>query len=212
MKKIYLLLFLVVLLPTNVKAFKCSNEDSVKYQALAQNINYTYDYVEENNSVYFNITLVNLNSELYIYDVYNNNTYNYTQSEILLSNYKPGNVYKFKVYPTNNDCKDILKTIYISIPYYNYYYSDPLCDGLDSYKYCQKWSNVTIDYDKFVSLVTSYKESIISDNDIIETKEYKTILDYFIEYYLTYYYIGLPIIILSSLIYIIIKNKNDRLF
>ena len=212
MKKIYLLLFLVILLPINAKALSCSNADSVRYQALAQNINYTYDYVEENNTVYFNITLSNLSSELYIYDVYKNSTYNYSQNEILLGNYKPGKTFKFKVYSTNTSCSDVLYTIYISTPYYNSYYSHPLCNGLDNYKYCQKWTNVTIDYNTFVSAVNSYKESIKSDNDIVKPEEYNTLFDYILEYYMKYYYIGLPVIIIGSLLYIFIKNKKDRLF
>lgn len=209
MKKIYILLFLFVLLPINIKADTCTNEDMVKYQSLANNISYTYDFIEDQNS--FNIVLSNLDSSLYIYDLSKNQNYYYIDSELALANYSSGSTYKFKIYSTNKAC-GFLKTIYINTPAYNSYYKDELCEGIEDYKYCKKWANVQVNYEKFKEEVISYKEEIEKSNEIIVEEEYKSIFDYILEYYIAYYYIGLPILIVLSLIYIIIKRRKDRLF
>ena len=54
----------------NVKGLICDNAAKVRLQKLAQNITTSYDYVESNGMVTFDITFNNLSNELYLVDVW----------------------------------------------------------------------------------------------------------------------------------------------
>ena len=56
--KYLLLSILLFIFPPIVKANICSNSEIVKYQELAKNIDITYDYIEENSNIIFNIIFI----------------------------------------------------------------------------------------------------------------------------------------------------------
>lgn len=213
MKRIYLLLLLTFLIPiTNVSGFYCKFSEISRYKGLASNISTTYDYVETDNSLTFNITLVNLNKELYIVDTTTNKVYRYQNSELTISGYNPGTTVKYAVYTTNENCSDtLLYTIRVVLPSYNQYYSDPICIGLSDYIYCQKWYDNKMDYKTFVDKVTAYKNSLV-DDPIVEQPTiddydiWDAILDVVIEYY---YVILIAIIIICGTIIYINEKKSD---
>lgn len=213
MKRISLLLLLTFLIPvTSVSGYYCKFSEISRYKSLASNISTTYDYVEKNNKLTFSITLVNLNKELYIVDMTTEKVYNYTSNELTISGYAPGTIVKYAVYTTNPNCSDtLLYTVRVVLPYYNPYYSDPICDGVSDYIYCQKWYNNNLDYDTFISRVKAYKSSLLEEPIVepIEVDEYTwwdAILDVLVDYY--YVILIMIIIICGTIIYITEKKSN----
>ena len=213
MKRICLLFLLAFLIPiTSVNAYYCKFSEISRYKSLASNINTTYDYVEKNGSLTFSITLVNLNKELYIVDMTTEKVYNYNGNELTISGYKPGSTVKYAVYATNQNCSDtLLYTVRVVLPYYNQYYSDPICEGVSDYIYCQKWYDNKLDYDTFISRVTAHKqvdveEPIIEPIEIDEYTWFDAILDVLVEYY--YVILIMIIVVCGTIIYVTEKKSN----
>lgn len=217
MKKIVLTLILLSFIPfIKVDALSCRNEEIARLKKLAANITTTYDYVENGSNVSFNITLLNLNKDLYLIDTTNNTVYNYTQDEITLHNYKDGLSVKYNVYPTNTNCREqLLYTIRINLPMYNIYYKDEVCKSVEDYSLCQKWSTQTLDYKTFVNKVSDYKDSLNKNNgndNVIKEVDNSSLLHIIISLLVEYYYVILIVLIISSGITIIIKNKKDNIY
>lgn len=203
------LLCLIILSPLCVKALACNNATKIRLQKLAQNITTSYDYVESGSSVIFNITFENMNSELYLINSSNGEEY-YADGELTLNNYEAGKNYKFEVRSTDVLCNTKpLSYIYVNLPFYNPYYNDAICDGI-SYKYCNKWQKNTLSYDEFIQNVREYRNSLIQKNE--PTVQIKGIFDYIMEFYISYYFIILPLIIVISVTGIIVYIKKTSLF
>lgn len=210
MRYLKIFIYLIILSPLCVKGLVCDNTAKVRLQKLAQNITTSYDYVEQNGTVTFNITFLNLNSELYLVDTVNEKDIYYSDTSLTLNGFESGKNYKFKVRSTDPFCSgSVLYYIYVTTPYFNPYYNDPICEGV-SYKYCNKWQKNDLSYDEFIENVQNYKKEIIVKPD--NPKNTKGIFDYLIDFYVSYYYIVLPIIILSIIIYIVVARKKDSLF
>lgn len=208
------LLFIIVaftmFLPTNAKA-SCSNAEKARLSSLIQNVSITYDYVETNGQVYFNIAITNLQPDFYIKDVVKKQYHYYNGSnELILIGYSPNKNYRFDFYGTGN-CNQKIGSNYITLPAFNPYYNDPICIGV-SHSICQKWVNITYDYNTFVQEVNKIKQANINTNEEIIEEIPLGIYDYILNFYKKYYFIILPVIILAGTTYIIVQRKKDSLF
>ena len=213
MKRLIFLFMFLFILPLNANALVCDNKQEVKYQQLAQNISYSYDYKEENNKVSFSITFTNVNEKLYWKNLNTNQVYKYTGSEIVIGNIVDGKSYKYGAYTSELGCNGIkLFTYYINIPFYNPYYNDSLCKGVEEFKYCNKWFNKRISYEEFSKNVNEYKQSLEKEEVVDKEISINSFFDVLFNFYLKYYYIILPLIIISLLMYIRYHNKKNDLF
>lgn len=207
-----LFVFLFLSNPYKTKAVVCENNIRVKYQELAKNISLAYEYIEENDTIKFNIIISNINEKLIIKDVLNNSSYNYTNSEIVLKNFNENTSYKFEVYANDYLCNDSsLYTHYINLPPYNKYYKDEVCKDAENYSLCNKWTNITMSYEDFKLKVENYKKTTVVEEVETETIV-ENIFDKVIDFYSEYYYYILPSIIVIVLITIRINVKKDDLF
>ena len=207
------LCLLFIIFPLQARAILCTNDKKVKYQALASNITTSYTYQEVNGTITFQITLSNINSELIIKDVKNDKVYPYQGKELIIPNLKEGTSYRFDVYVEDMDCDDkIMYSHYVNTPSYNPYYQDEICRGMENYSICQKWSKVTVSYEEFKRKVEELKKEPTKPIIKEEEEEFKTIGDYLLEFYLSYYYIVLPIFIVGGIVIIIRYNKKNDLF
>lgn len=213
MKRIIFLFVLLFILPINVNALVCDNSNEVKYQQLAKNVSYSYDYSEENSKVTFKITFTNINDKLYLKNLDSKQTYNSINSELTINNVEDGRSYKYGVYTNELGCNGIkLYTYYINIPFYNPYYTNNLCKGIEDFKYCNKWFNKRITNEEFIKNVTEYKNGLNKQDVIDDKKNTSNYLNILFDFYIKYYYIILPLIIISLLIYIRYHNKKNDLF
>lgn len=209
MKK-YLLLFLLFCFPSSVMAY-CDVTNTPRLQKIANNLTFSYEYTEKDNSVTFDVTINNMNKYLYIVDVNNNKTYKYDNNNtILIKNYKDGIKIEYRIY-ADTICQDeLLRREYINLPIYNKYYTDEICEGIENYKYCKKWVNSSFNYYDFKQAINAYKESLIEDEPIVIEDNKTTILDKIIIFYAKYYIYILPsIIIIFISIIIYLKNKDN---
>lgn len=213
MKKIFL--FIILLMPGTVLGWSdCDRALVSKYKKLLGNINISYTYKMENNDVLYDVTLSNIQSDMYFMDTSNSKKYYYSDTnngEITISNYEPGTV-KYIFFLNNSECEDQkLNVLNVNLPYYNRYYNLPECQGKENYKLCNRWIKYDGTEDEFLYQIKRYE----SNDDIVENDDIS--LSWFnkiISLYTTYYYILLPltIFIVVGILYLIkyIKNRLNR--
>ena len=213
MKKIIFIFILMLLVPiTKVKGFYCTYTEIAQWKKIASNVNYFYEYHENNGQVTFDITLVNLNKDIYFVDSTTEKKHEFIKSEIKLTGYNSGDTVIYTFYPVNEYCQDEpLYTMRINLPTYNQYYGDKICLGIENYSLCQKWSGHNLTYEQFVKKVGQYKESLKKEETDDEKEDANSTLNYIIEFLVNYYYI---FIIGFALIFIIIYvvRKKDNIY
>ena len=96
--------------------------------------------------------------------------YRNTGGVIVANEYAANKTYNFSVLYDGSSCDSyIVKTIKVTTPTYNKYYSDPLCKGIETYSLCQKWNNIgNVSYEDFKTSVTDYKKQQESNTQITE--------------------------------------------
>ena len=215
MKKLMkLILFvLVVSLPIQIKAY-CTTDDKLRYSSLASNIETSYDYVEYEDRVLFNITTHNVHSDLIVLDKQTGKRYSSKSSKLnnfTITNLKDGQSYVFEIYANNSDCTyRVYNTLYVTIPKFNKYYKDPVCAGASDYLYCQKWVEIgNLSHEQFIKLVNDHKNRP-TEEEIVDEEENTNWLyiigDFWAKYYL---YISLGLILVCISI-IIIQSKREK--
>lgn len=210
MRYLKIILFLIILFPFCVEAALCDYSEKIRLQKLAQNITYSYDYVEEYRDATFTFTFYNLTSDLYLVNTRDDRRFDYSGEELVLGGFYDGTNYKFEVRATNSFCDSAaLYYIYITTPSYNPYYNDPICENLD-YKYCNKWQKNTLTYEEFVRNVENYKKTTLIPPDDVQDE--RGLFDMIIDFYSEYYYIILPAIIVIGITYIVIQRRKNDLF
>ena len=210
--KSLLLIMVIFLSLTKVNAAACDNNEKVNYQEKAKNISYSYKYVDNDT---FNITFTNIDSSFYLVNMENMQEYDYANGEMTINNITPGKSYRFNVFTKDdNPCSSSsIYSIYITLPYYNPYYTDSLCEGIKNYKYCKKFINKMISSEEFEKSVTKYRKSLEREKEKTNKKtNLPSMFSYAIDFYLDYYFIILPVIIIASITVIIKHNKKEELF
>lgn len=211
MRKVIIFLLLLVI-PIKADAYYCNYEKYNIVQKKASNVNLMVDYQIVNDEAIFIITVYNLQQHQRIVRDSNKKVYNYNGNDSVIIRLKEPGMHKFYVYSDENVCDESpLKTLYAELPSYNKYYNDPLCGGLESHKYCQKWSSIDITYDEFKKGISEYRDKVKFEEEVIE-ENYKSIYEYILEFYLDSWFIILPVIIAGCLIGIFILKKRENKF
>lgn len=218
-KKGLLILAIILLFPVTVLArskTSCDYGLLSKLKNLANNVDVTYTYKINNEDAYFDITLANIQSDMYFIDNYTGRTYYYNDTNngsITLNDYPSGTV-GYTFYSNNNDCFDeklVVKNV--NLPYYNSFYNYVECLGIEEYKFCQKWVKTNGDYYVFLDNVTEYKNSLrqTENNEYVIKENFITKI---INFYTNNFYIILPIlvVIISLIVYLekYIKHRLNR--
>jgi len=210
MKGKILLIALFILFPMSGNALSCNYAEQARLRKIASNITTSYEYIENGDSVSFNVTLTNITSEIYIHDNSTGNDYYYNDSdEIVINGYKDGTNIKYSIYPTKTNCTySYLANKYVNLPNYNKYYKDSLCEG-KKYSICSKWQKVTLSYDEFVKTIKEYdKKNEEENNNSSEEKDswFDIISKFIFDYYIFIIAGGITIYFLISLI---TRKKED---
>ena len=210
MKKYYfVIVFLLVLfvIPFRVKA-ACSYSDKVKFQKIAGNVNFSYNYVDTQYSVIFNITVSNLKNDIYMVDTSTGRTYYSNNEDFIIEGYKPGDTIRFDFYIKDSSCmSQTIFSNYVTLPSYNRFYKNTLCEGIENFDYCQKWFKHNMTYKEFYEGIIAYKNQRTSQVEIPEEKKEWDIL--IIEFWGKYYlFILLGIIAICMIIMYFYDRKN----
>lgn len=214
MKGKILIFSLLMFIPNVIKA-ECGYNEKVRLQSLASNLDFTYNYKEVQNGQFykadFSITITNLHPELYIDDNSRGETYYYSGKEVTINNYNAGSTIGFEIYANSGSCKgSYLLTNYVTLPPYNSFYKDPICNDVTDFKLCNRWNRVTLSYDEFVNTVKRYKEQKKQEEEIPNIKEDEDLalkIIVFLSKYSLYIFGGI-IIICSGLIFYL-SRKDD---
>ena len=155
MKKKMLFIIVLMLFISNVKGLTyqgCSYSSISRLKSLVKNIDITYDYHINNGLAYFNVTMTNIQPNMYFVDTITGTEYNYSNTnngEITLTDYTNTNG-GFKFYSSLSECYGTnLGVKYYSFPNYNVYYNDPMCYGIEDYALCKKWVKTNYNYLEF---------------------------------------------------------------
>lgn len=207
------------LFPNIINALECSTSDKERLQRLASNITYTLEEYEENGETYFRATFTGLSKELRIYSdrkhfYYYNNTNN-DIGEVELYPLYSGRTYQFTVNGHSTCSYNNFRTITISIPNYNPYYNDPVCNNAREYKLCQKWfDSGEISHDEFTNSVSEYIKAK-KDNNNGEggngnlTDPFEFNFD-FGKFYKLVYFPSLVVTIILLILLVIFWNKENK--
>lgn len=219
-KYFYYLVFIAILFlnPLIINA-ECTYSEKVRLQKIAGNINFSYDFEEKIadgkvNGIEFFITIANIHPDVYIKDTLKNVNYYYNANSPIIRNgdYISGIATVFKVYSNVENCKnELIYTKYVNLPYYNRYYADDACKGIENYELCQRWQSTTLTYSQFIKKVNEYKESIIKKPNPDETDKDDNGFDFELIYQFIskYYFVILVSVIVVCLSAIFYLNKKD---
>ena len=214
---IYFFITIVLLLPFSVDAITCNKEQISRYEKLANQVQTTLEYRETEDGIAFDVIFHNVHNDFKIMD-YNSYSYLKPSSDnkegiIKATNYLPNQSYDFGIVNHDSVCDSkIIRKITITMPYYNSYYKNSLCNGISEFELCKKWVNIgNISYTTFVNSVNEYKKTMESADNIldveIEDNLINNIRNFFAKYY--FYIIITILVIISIIMYLINKRRKS---
>lgn len=220
MKKngLMIIILMLVLLPFNVSAKSKTDCDYGLLSSMKQyasNVNIIYDYYLKDNNAYFNVTINNLTSNMYVVDEVTGSKYYFSDTnngELIIRDYKDVETLKYKIYSNNSECMDeVLIIQYITLPVYNKYSTDPLCEGISDYQLCHRFLKTNISYEEFKKQVTEYKtgkeKEVVEDKK--EVKDEMTFVEKLIDF-AKRFGILFVILIVGLIVYIVKQRKKNR--
>lgn len=164
-KKKKILLTIISFIAFTSKTYaECTNEEVNAFKKISNEYKVTYEMNTE--SKLYNLTFYDPAPDKYTFVIngatdgdfiiHDNNNYQYL-------GLSPGE-YTVTIEGVTNTCKDVLKTINLSLPKYNKYTEDPLCKGIEEFVLCQSTYDKDIDYETFKQRVEVYKKTKTENN------------------------------------------------
>lgn len=201
-----------------VSADACDNDDIKRLKVIAENVEITYQY---NDNIYdsdgfmiydtYKVFINNMTDELYVYESKTDTDlsgYSIKDGLITIDRMYSGKK-SFKIY--SKACDKVLKTKYVTLPKFNYYYTDPNCKGRDDLEVCEKfYDSSNLEYSEFYNIILNYE----NDNDKVDEDDDNKTNDKFTEYlnfvkenYL-YFGVGLGLLLLLIIIVIVLRHRK----
>lgn len=202
---VYILLSFSCLFPFSVNA-ECDYQRKAELSRIASNVQFSYNYeTNYGGGAFFKVFVTNLTSDIYIKDDRENNFPLVGESEL---SYLSGDSIKYEIYSNDNNCKDeIILTKYISLPIYNSFYSSPECQEHPDFKYCQKWSEYSIDTEKFEKEYSKYVNNLSVQDPTSESEKLSDILKAVFNEYKVLIITGMVFLLIVIIVYILRKYK-----
>lgn len=205
--KILLILLLLLFIPANIHAY-CNDQEKIKLNKLAGNVIFTPVFDE--NSETFNVIISNLSPIFYYKNLGTGITYNYNSNENIIYGLEPGKSYRFKFYSNLPNCLDEnVLSRYITLPQYNKWYKESICSNYQDQIFCQKWAGYNYSYEEITKKIDYLNKNKVQPEEEKEETKILGFYDYLLIIYEKYYFIILPIIIVSISGFIVWKRKKD---
>lgn len=207
------ILFLTCL--TNTHA-ACTQEEINEFKKIEDQYTVKYEFNKTNKK--YDIYFVGSQPEKYFYQIYSDikiNCHRINETTKKCIDF-PSDIYDIEIIGLTNTCDDVLKTIQITLPEYNKYSEDPLCEGIEEFVLCNPTYAKKIDYDTFVSRVKTYKrtkeknkqQEMIEKNDNEKNETIEIIQKYIKEHIVSI--IIIIIFVVLIIITIIVTAKSIR--
>lgn len=213
MKKIIIILICLFAFPIygHAESF-CDNKTDSEIKSIVSNVVIAYEInTNANNNPYFTIYLTNLGSDMFIIDTASGKSYkgfSATKSELIINTTDSGK-HSFEIYSFK--CKDKMGTKSVNLPVYNEYYLDELCEGLEAYKQCRKWSGYTASRNQFEEDIRQIKEKLKKIEESKQgTKTEKVWFSKIVKVFLRIWWLIIIIILLCIGIYYAFKDKLKK--
>lgn len=212
MKRLGIFLVCLFVFPLVTNAATCNSKTMSNISSLANNVNIVYEVDTSKKTPVFTITLSNLTTDMIVFDRNAAKTYkgfSNTGSELSIKTNTSGS-YSFIIY--SKQCKEQVATKSVSLPTYNVFYGDKLCDGLDTCDVCQKWYGSNKDRKAFEQGIQECKRK---KNIVVEEEEkpvpqdkawYESLADIFLKFW--WAIIILMIVVIG--IYYAIRAKQKK--
>jgi len=215
---VYILLFG---LSIRVNALACDSEDIARFKVMASDIEINYVYNEDVYDSYgmreydtYRVVISNIGDGLYLIEEKTNTdlrNYKISNGQIVIDKMYSGKK-NFKIY--SSQCNKFIKNIYITLPKFNYYSTEPICDGKDELNVCQKFYDTSdLEYSEFYNIIVNYEN--VDDNENIkdnkDNKEKKIDINKYIEFVkdnYIYFGIGLGVFVVLVIILLILTHKK----
>lgn len=212
MKKVLLLIICLISFPCVCNAESCSNTEIGQISGFSSNVNIVYLVNIKNDVPEFSITITNLTSDMAVLDKITSKLYKgFKNGGYLNIKTKNSGKYSFDIYSLK--CKFKSGTKSITLPKYNLYYKDELCQGLEDYSQCQRWSGYSANRTTFENDIKKIKEIKAKEEVKEETKVVvkKSWYNQFEEIILKFWWaFAIILIILIGLFYIIRNNRKKN--
>jgi len=215
MKKLkYILFLLLITLSFNVKAEdRCDKDELARLKALANKVEFDYDYKMVDEKAVFAINAVNLNQDLKVLIIEDYLSDNYkefkgnSENKATLDGFEAGErvTVTIKGYVPNWCSGKTVLTKTVKLPYYNYFYSEEKCKGYEDFKYCKQLVDGNITEKEFERQFELYKKNKEKNDKPIVTPTNDNTNMYMI--------IGgavITVIIITVVIILIIKRKRKN--
>lgn len=210
MKKILFVIITLLIFPVVGNAV-CTSAEKSEIMSLASNVNISYEIKINNNKPMYHIYLNNLTSDMLLFDTKTGKMYNKFSDkgdEFSIVTSLSGS-YAFDIY--SYKCKESIMTKMITLPKYNIFYLDPLCEGLSNYSICQRWSTFSGSYDDFKKQVNKIKKEEETKKELKEEKKPEpSIYDKIASIFLKYWWIIVIVLVGILGIYYFIRTKQKK--
>lgn len=214
-----IVVFFVFLKIDTVLASECSTATLKKLKQEANKIEFKYNLVDEYNSdeIYtYTMNFVNFSDKFYIMDS-NGKKYIYSKTytaDTIFGEYEAGTYVTFKIYGAYGfECQDkLVRTIKISLPYYNHYSRYEECKGIEEFKLCKRNYNGKIESEEwFLQKVKEYKESLNEKEKPVEKeKNFLEKVTEFINDNIVFVIIIVVVIVIGAIVLFIRYLKNRK--
>lgn len=198
----------------------CSLSEENRLQNLASQVKVTYEYNDNAYDDYgerikesFSLTITGLTEELYALEETTSTYFLYDKDNNIITKdgFASGSK-TIKIYNTTGTCSEELRKIYVSLPKYNDYADDPLCQDIDVTKFalCDKWYQFDVDYNTFVKRVTEYKAQLNQETEEIpiEPVEDTHPVLAFVQKYIVYI-IAVFLVLIIGIVAVVHKKRSD---
>jgi hypothetical protein len=149
---------------------ECDYQREAELSRIASNVQVSYSYDENAN---FTVTVNNITNDIYLTNGYNqtiSGVNEYTQTTT------SGVTIEYNIYSNDNNCKgEFITSKYVTTPTYNAFADYDECKMYPEFKYCQKWSAISLTYKEFQDALQKYKTSKVANNTVSQKKD--SILD-----------------------------------
>lgn len=216
----FVLILMFLLLPISVSAYheitnpNCTIDLKNSLRTSAFEIIYSNEKYIDSGVVYYKLSVRNISANLSMKDLDSNIIYN---NDFSLNRIVPGTIRNFQIFANSKTpCEGYnVYTKIVSIPYFNKYSLDPLCEGYEDYVLCKEDSKINLTYEQFEDAINEYIESvnrpepeeIIDDNKIEKKNFFKDVLKFLYNNYVT---ILVSIIIVGTICIVIILLVKRR--
>ena len=156
----YLLIPLLSFLCLNNVYASCTQEEIDNFKKIQDEFTVTYELNQETKS--YDLILTNPEPKKFDYNIQAEVEYGCKTKQnqtIIQCIGLPAGEYDIQIIGNTETCSTTMKKITVSLPKYNKFSEDTLCEGIEEFVLCQPDYGKNIDYETFVSRVNTYKNS-----------------------------------------------------